>query len=152
MKPCLRCSIPTLDHVTGEPAFNVLAVLKAFRFSHALHGVMFGENAVIERGAGKELGRGDAVHQPAEPRPARRRLGHADEQVRRAVVGVAVGAQDVALDVGALEGGHRHQAPISASKAALSWAGDIGCERSARSIIRSRSSSAAFTFAAVACP
>ena len=110
----------------------------------------------VERGVGlrsvPRLGRGDAVHQAAEPRPARPRLGHAREQVRGAVVGVAVGAQDVALDVGALEGGRRHQAPISASKAALSWAGDIGSERSARSIIRTRSSSAAFTFAAVACP
>ena len=61
VKPCLRCSIPTLDHVTGEPAFNVLPVLKSFRFSPALHGVMFGENAVIERGAGEELHRGDVV-------------------------------------------------------------------------------------------
>jgi uncharacterized protein YcbX len=61
VKPCLRCSIPTVDHLTGEPAFNVLSVLRTFRFSHALHGVMFGENAVIERGAGEELKRGDAV-------------------------------------------------------------------------------------------
>ena len=61
VKPCLRCSIPTFDHVTGEPAFNVLPVLKSFRFSPALHGVMFGENAVIERGAGEELHRGDVV-------------------------------------------------------------------------------------------
>ena len=61
VKPCLRCSIPTLDHVTGEAAYNVLPVLKTFRFSHALHGVMFGENAVIEHGAGEELHRGDAV-------------------------------------------------------------------------------------------
>jgi uncharacterized protein len=61
VKPCLRCSIPTLDHVTGEPVFNVLTVLKTFRFSGALHGVMFGENAVIERGAGEALSRGDVV-------------------------------------------------------------------------------------------
>ena len=61
VKPCLRCSIPTFDHLTGEPAFNVLPVLKSFRFSRALHGVMFGENAVIEHGTGEELRRGDAV-------------------------------------------------------------------------------------------
>jgi len=61
VKPCLRCSIPTLDHLTGEPAFNVLRVLQGFRFNRALHGVMFGENAVIEHGAGEELHQGDTA-------------------------------------------------------------------------------------------
>ena len=61
VKPCLRCSIPSFDHLTGEPVFNVLPVLKTFRFSHALHGVMFGENAVIEHGCGEELSCGDVV-------------------------------------------------------------------------------------------
>jgi len=61
VKPCLRCSIPSLDHLTGEPVFNVLPVLKRFRFNRALRGVMFGENAVIEHGSGEELRRGDAV-------------------------------------------------------------------------------------------
>ena len=28
VKPCLRCSIPSFDHLTGEPVFNVLPVLK----------------------------------------------------------------------------------------------------------------------------
>ena len=61
VKPCLRCSIPTLDHLTGEPAFNVLRVLQGFRFNRALQGVMFGENAVIEHGAGEELHQGDTA-------------------------------------------------------------------------------------------
>ncbi len=61
VKPCLRCSIPSFDHLTGEPVFNVLPVLKRFRFNRALHGVMFGENAVIEHGTGEELRRGDVV-------------------------------------------------------------------------------------------
>ncbi len=58
VKPCTRCSIPTFDHLTGEPAFNVLRVLKEFRFNHALHGVTFGENAVVESGAGNTLAAG----------------------------------------------------------------------------------------------
>ena len=61
VKPCLRCSIPSFDHLTGEQVFNVLPVLKRFRFNRALRGVMFGENAVIEQGTGEELRRGDAV-------------------------------------------------------------------------------------------
>ena len=58
VKPCTRCSIPTFDHLSGEPAFNVLRVLKTFRFDAALHGVTFGENAVIERGVGTTLAAG----------------------------------------------------------------------------------------------
>ncbi len=58
VKPCTRCSIPTFDHVSGEPAFNVLRVLKGFRFNRALRGVTFGENAVVESGAGHILAAG----------------------------------------------------------------------------------------------
>jgi uncharacterized protein len=60
VKPCTRCVIPSRDHLSGEPAVNPLPVLKRFRFSRELLGVMFGENAVIARGVGAKLHRGES--------------------------------------------------------------------------------------------
>lgn len=51
VKPCTRCAIPSLDHLTGEPATDPLPALRKFRFSKALRGITFGENAVIVAGA-----------------------------------------------------------------------------------------------------
>ncbi len=47
VKPCTRCSIPTLDHESGTPSTNPLPLLKRLRFNAALRGVTFGENAVL---------------------------------------------------------------------------------------------------------
>ena len=58
VKPCTRCSIPSRDPCTGEPATDPLPVLRKFRFDRELLGVSFGENAVIERGTGREIERG----------------------------------------------------------------------------------------------
>jgi len=58
VKPCTRCSIPSLDPRTGEPSTDPLPVLRKFRFDRALLGVTFGENAVIARGTGREIERG----------------------------------------------------------------------------------------------
>ncbi len=58
VKPCTRCSIPSLDPLTGEPSTDPLPVLRKFRFDRALLGVTFGENAVITRGTGCEIERG----------------------------------------------------------------------------------------------
>jgi len=58
VKPCTRCSIPSLDPRTGEPATNPLPALRKFRFDRNLRGVTFGENAVIVRGTGCEIERG----------------------------------------------------------------------------------------------
>jgi uncharacterized protein len=58
VKPCTRCSIPSLDPHTGEPSTDPLPVLRKFRFDRALLGVTFGENAVIARGTGCEIERG----------------------------------------------------------------------------------------------
>jgi hypothetical protein len=58
VKPCTRCAIPSLDHRTGEPSIDPLPVLRKFRFSKALRGIMFGENAVIVAGEGAVLARG----------------------------------------------------------------------------------------------
>ena len=58
VKPCTRCAIPSLDHCSGEPATDPLPVLRKFRFSKALRGITFGENAVIVAGAGAAIERG----------------------------------------------------------------------------------------------
>jgi uncharacterized protein YcbX len=58
VKPCTRCSIPSLDPLTGAPSTNPLPVLRKFRFDRALRGVTFGENAVIVQGTGCEIERG----------------------------------------------------------------------------------------------
>jgi hypothetical protein len=58
VKPCTRCVIPSLDHRTGEPSIDPLPALRKFRFSKALRGIMFGENAVIVAGAGAAIRRG----------------------------------------------------------------------------------------------
>ncbi len=62
VKPCTRCAIPSLDHRTGEPAIDPLPVLRKFRFSKALRGIMFGENAVIVAGEGAAMERGAQCH------------------------------------------------------------------------------------------
>jgi uncharacterized protein len=58
VKPCTRCSIPSLDHRTGERSTDPTPVLKQLRYSKVLRGVMFGENATIVAGVGAEVRRG----------------------------------------------------------------------------------------------
>jgi uncharacterized protein len=58
VKPCTRCSIPSLDHRTGERSTDPTPVLKELRYSKVLRGVMFGENATIVAGIGAEVRRG----------------------------------------------------------------------------------------------
>jgi uncharacterized protein len=58
VKPCTRCSIPSLDPHTGAPSIDPLPVLKRFRFNRELRGVTFGENAVIAQVRDGELRRG----------------------------------------------------------------------------------------------
>ena len=55
VKPCVRCTIPSIDQQTGAPSTDPAPALKQFRFSKTLRGVMFGENAVIVRGSGEAL-------------------------------------------------------------------------------------------------
>lgn len=61
VKPCTRCTIPSIDQRSGEPATDPTPALRKFRFSKALLGVMFGENAVIAAGVGAEIGLGVGV-------------------------------------------------------------------------------------------
>jgi uncharacterized protein len=58
VKPCTRCAIPSLDHLTGERSTDPTPVLKELRYSKVLRGVMFGENATILAGVGAEVRRG----------------------------------------------------------------------------------------------
>jgi uncharacterized protein len=55
VKPCTRCTIPSIDQATGLPALDPAPALRAFRFDKALRGITFGENGVIEAGVGAEL-------------------------------------------------------------------------------------------------
>jgi uncharacterized protein len=55
VKPCTRCIITSTDQQTGERSLNPLPVLRQFRFSRELKGVMFGENAVIAAGVGSTI-------------------------------------------------------------------------------------------------
>jgi uncharacterized protein len=58
VKPCTRCVVTSTDQQTGERSTNPLPVLRTFRWSRDLKGVMFGENAVVESGAGNSVTRG----------------------------------------------------------------------------------------------
>jgi MOSC domain-containing protein len=60
VKPCSRCTIPSIDQRTGRPGTDPTPVLRQFRFSKALRGVTFGENAVIVAGADALIERGSA--------------------------------------------------------------------------------------------
>jgi uncharacterized protein YcbX len=56
VKPCARCQITTIDQGSGigtgdEP----LRTLRGYRFSAALHGVLFGQNIVTVSGFGATL-------------------------------------------------------------------------------------------------
>jgi uncharacterized protein len=58
VKPCTRCTIPSIDQLTGDPSIDPAPVLRQFRFDKALRGVTFGENAVIVAGSDARIERG----------------------------------------------------------------------------------------------
>jgi MOSC domain-containing protein len=58
VKPCTRCTIPSIDQQTGELSTDPAPVLRQFRFSKTLRGVTFGENAVIVTGGEAVIERG----------------------------------------------------------------------------------------------
>jgi uncharacterized protein YcbX len=62
VKPCTRCTIPSIDQHTGLPSTDPTPVLKTFRFNKELLGISFGENAVIASGTGCQIERGAACH------------------------------------------------------------------------------------------
>ena len=58
VKPCMRCTIPSVDQQSGEPSTDPAPVLRQFRFDRTLRGILFGENAVIAAGVGEQIDRG----------------------------------------------------------------------------------------------
>lgn len=59
VKACTRCRITTTDQDTAAlDGKEPLQTLKSYRFDAQLHGVIFGQNAIVVRGAGSTLRRG----------------------------------------------------------------------------------------------
>jgi uncharacterized protein YcbX len=69
VKPCTRCTIPSIDQRTGRPSIDPAPALRQFRFDKLLRGVKFGENAVIVTGRAREIERGMACGVSFEPTP-----------------------------------------------------------------------------------
>jgi uncharacterized protein len=67
VKPCTRCTIPSIDQRTGQPSIDPTPALRQFRFDKLLRGVTFGENAVIVTGVAREIERGAICHVDFEP-------------------------------------------------------------------------------------
>lgn len=62
VKPCTRCVITTTDQNTGQrDGEEPLRTLRGYRYDAQLHGVAFGQNAIIIEGIGVTLRAGDAV-------------------------------------------------------------------------------------------
>jgi uncharacterized protein len=61
VKPCTRCTVPSIDQATGQPSTDPAPALKAFRYDRALRGVTFGVNATVEAPPGAALAVGDPV-------------------------------------------------------------------------------------------
>jgi uncharacterized protein YcbX len=70
VKPCIRCTIPSIDQRTGQPSIDPAPALREFRFDKLLRGVKFGENAVIVTGAAREIERGATCRVDFEPTSA----------------------------------------------------------------------------------
>jgi uncharacterized protein YcbX len=61
VKPCVRCSVPNVDPTTGIPSTEPGDTLAIYRDNARAGGITFGVNAIVVRGAGGTLARGDAV-------------------------------------------------------------------------------------------
>jgi len=70
VKPCTRCTIPSIDQRTGRRSIDPAPVLRQFRFDRLLRGVKFGENAVIVTGIAREIERGTTGRVDFEPTSA----------------------------------------------------------------------------------
>lgn len=62
VKPCSRCSIPSVDQATGVVGPDPLDILRGYRVSAKLDGgIAFGMNAIVTEGAGQVLRVGQEV-------------------------------------------------------------------------------------------
>jgi len=63
VKPCTRCVITTTDQTTAQrDGDEPLRTLRGYRYDPLLHGVRFGQNAIIVAGVGETLRAGDLVN------------------------------------------------------------------------------------------
>jgi uncharacterized protein len=70
VKPCTRCTVPSVDQRLGVFSTDPGPVLRTFRFDRALRGITFGENAVIASGLSGEILRGARARVGFETRTA----------------------------------------------------------------------------------
>jgi uncharacterized protein YcbX len=62
VKPCTRCRITVTNQDTGEvEGDEPLRTLRSYRYDAPLHGVCFGQNAIVIEGAGATLMRGQSL-------------------------------------------------------------------------------------------
>lgn len=61
VKPCVRCTVPSVDPARGEQGIEPGDTLAIYRNNAAAGGVTFGVNGIVARGAGTELRVGDPV-------------------------------------------------------------------------------------------
>jgi uncharacterized protein YcbX len=62
VKPCTRCRITVTNQDTGEvEGDEPLRTLRSYRYNALLHGVCFGQNAIVIEGAGATLTRGQSL-------------------------------------------------------------------------------------------
>jgi uncharacterized protein len=62
VKACTRCKITTTNQQTGVPeGEEPLRTLRSYRYDAQLHGVCFGQNAIVVVGAGRTLHRGQQL-------------------------------------------------------------------------------------------
>ena len=61
VKPCVRCSVPNVDPATGVPSTEPGDTLALYRDNARAGGITFGVNAIVVRGAGCTLARGDTA-------------------------------------------------------------------------------------------
>jgi uncharacterized protein YcbX len=61
VKPCVRCTVPSVDPARGEQGTEPGDTLAVYRNDARAGGVTFGVNGIVARGAGSELRVGDEV-------------------------------------------------------------------------------------------
>jgi uncharacterized protein len=62
VKACTRCKITVTNQDSGEvEGDEPLRTLRQYRYDPGLHGVCFGQNAIVVQGAGATLGRGQML-------------------------------------------------------------------------------------------
>lgn len=58
VKPCPRCSIPSVDQSTGEVGAAPVELLAGYRFNASVGGAVFGQNMIVAAGQGRTIGVG----------------------------------------------------------------------------------------------